>query len=268
MKKTVFILIILVVLAFSALAAEDPISPNQDEISTQIQDLDFDRFLNSNATNIIVGDKRSTQQIITDIIKGNGIIDTEGLLGRILSFFRSEMVSGLSSFGVVFAIIILGAIIKAIESSFTRSDGSVKIASFICILCMGGIVIKIFVSLGEMCISTISENIVFIESIMPAMSVLLMTGGGFASAGGFSVILLFLTAITSSVIKNIFIPLTYGYIAISTAGSLFPQVNGIAKFIKSTITLGHGIDDDDIYGSHIHSERISFHCRQCRSQRT
>ncbi len=143
--------------------------------------------------------------IINDIVEGHFSPKGSSLINKLISLFLGELKESVALISTIFSLVIICALINNLQDSFGKK--SVSTASrFATYVYLATITVTAFENACGYTIQVLNDINILINSIVPVMGTLYMSGGGVV--GGFShPIVFFVCSAFSSLIKNVITPL-------------------------------------------------------------
>lgn len=142
---------------------------------------------------------------IQSIVDGKFSPDTGSLINRIAGLFFGELKASASMIGVIASLVIVCAIVNNLQGSFGKKGVSTA-THFACFVYLATITVASFEKVSAYVLGILHDISVLMQSIVPAMAMLYISGGGVV--GSFShPVVFFVCSAFSSLIKNVITPL-------------------------------------------------------------
>lgn len=220
----------------------DPEQMMEKVLEQQLEQLDmgqFDQYLQQE-TSLLLG-QRNSNTLLKDILQGKLWQDGPGLWQNLWEWIRQQMMGGLQGVAQIFAIILIGGLLNALCP--LEDDRSKKLASMICGLCCVLAAMQNFTGMAQQGVEAVEHITDLVRVLIPVMAGVLLWGGRALSATSMPVLVLGLCAVLNEIIKAVFLPLIYGYIAISCAAAAFEdkRFTGLADMLRSMVQWGLGL---------------------------
>lgn len=120
-------------------------------------------------------------------------------------------------------IAMLSAVLQNIQNAFDGDNVS-KIAYYACFLLMVIVIIKSFGQVVQLGRDTIDNMVQFMNALIPTLTVLLASVGGFTSAATLDPIIMFTIKLISDIIRNLVLPMTILIVIINIVDSLSENI--------------------------------------------
>ncbi|MGI6030439.1 MAG: stage III sporulation protein AE [Eubacteriales bacterium] len=230
-------------LAAEQQTASTPEQLMQQLLEQQVDELDmeqFDQYLQGETEQLLGG--RDSRQVLWDILRGQPLgEEQESLWSALWEWLRQQLLGGLSGITQILAIILIGGLLSSLCS--VDDPQSRRLATMICGLCCVLASMSTFSGMAQQGIHAIERITDLVRVLVPVMAGVLIWGGRALSATSMPVLVLGLCAVLNEIIKAIFLPLVYGYIAISCAGAAFEdrRFDGVADLLRSVAQWGLGL---------------------------
>ncbi len=206
------------------------ISEIEDMINSMNQDETF------NMPNINLKD------MIVSMIKGEGDFSIKGIFNGVVEILLKEILVNSKLLAELIFIALLCALLKNLSNSF--SDSTIgDIAFYACYLVVIGIAIKSFIlamNIGQQAIDTMVS---FMQALIPVLLSLLIAVGSVTTSVIFKPIIVASIGITSTVIKDVIIPLIFFTTILSIVNNLTTkvQVSKLVSLLKQTCIAAMGL---------------------------
>lgn len=199
----------------------------------EIFDLDdFVSSINDNVESIGI-DGIDFYDIATSLIKSNSL-DYKSLIGKILSFFASEVMGSLKGAVSIIFIVIIMAIISNIE--LEKHSDVTKIAHLACFAAMATITITTFIDMIASFKNVVSVLTTLMQVISPFLMAILISTGAITSTGIIQPFLLFLASAIGFIVNYVVIPFFSISVAINVICSISEnlKLNKMSKMFSSS----------------------------------
>jgi stage III sporulation protein AE len=220
-KKTLFILMIFLLLFNSKVYADNPDNidyKSLDNFSQKLQkDIDY------------MPDFSFSKMIEKYKSTGSIGITAKDFANSFSRYIFKEVVGNSKLLVELLFIGLLCAVLKNIQNAFSDDDVS-NIAYYACYLVMIIIIIKSFILAVQIGRDTIDSMIQFMNSLMPSLIVLIAAVGGFSSAATLDPVLMFVIKLISDIIRDILLPMTILIVALNIVNNLSSNIK-ISKLI-------------------------------------
>lgn len=167
----------------------------------------------------------SFSDFATQITNGGSFFEPDKILNTILRIFSKELYSSMKILGVILAIMVIGAILENLRTSFKKE--SFLNSGMICVVLIIGLSIEVFNGTCTYAKNLTEDITSLMWVILPAM-VTLLAGGGYTMTGAIAhPVLLFMCNVFAEVFDKVLIPLSVAYLAIA-----------LSDMMSTTIELG------------------------------
>lgn len=171
--------------------------------------------------------------IIGDAAKGNMEVNASGLINRLGSYLFRELYQNLHILIKLVILAVICAVLKNLQTSF-MSEGAGEIAFYACYIVMVSVMmisLNIALEYGKQVIGNMVD---FMQSSIPVLITLLISGGNLTSAGVFQPILFMIVEITATIMKDVFIPFTFLSAVLSIVDNISEkvQISRLSKFLN------------------------------------
>lgn len=179
-------------------------------------------------------------EIFESAVKGN--VNNKSFFYKILNKLFSETIEAIKSIGIVIIIIIISSILKNITEDLDNK-GIQNLTHYVTYILIVTVVMHNFSDIINMCKTSISNLVDFINSLIPLMITLLISTGNITTAGALQPMILFMVTFIGNFINGIIIPFVLVTVAISIISNISDkiQLGKITKFMNKTIIWGLGI---------------------------
>ena len=171
---------------------------------------------------------------LDELLKGNIAINNGNLFKRILDIFIKEIKTSMNLIFKILAVSIFCAIIKNIQTSSESS--SREVAFYVCYLIITILIINSFVSIVELCTSTVKTLNSFMGILIPIIIIYLSISGHLVVVSTLQPILMGMITIISNLVTNILIPI----VLISTILNLVSNISEEVDVSKISALLKKG----------------------------
>lgn len=237
-KKLIVGLIFLFLLGFQVLAADNN-SPSDSYLAQSIDMLDLgqvDDYINREVE-FILGPNQ-TKQWILGILKGDVDFDLRKLLKSLWELITTELTQAFRDGKTILTITILFAFFSLLGQQ--EDEQTTKVAQMVGVFCLIGLFIPVFMNFSKYSVLTIDKMTTFIRIIMPLYGVMLTLSGRAISAVSFPLSIMMSIGLINELIKNIFMPLIYAYLAVSCISSISSNkgLDRLADMLKGMFVWG------------------------------
>lgn len=236
MKRTIFILIILLLMPVIAYAGDIG-----DFIIKEQLDLFNTKGLESFVEDLLKENKVlndfSFKDALLRIVKGEKLIDKDKIINIFSDIFLSELKTNFSFLSKILFITLISALITNMQGTFENSSVS-TIANYITYMVIAILVIGSFYQLIEVVKSTVELMVNFMEIILPILLTFMVLAGGPSTKILFHPMIIGTVNIVGLVIKNIIFPLIYFSFIVSVLANLSQRVElrKISDLARQVIT--------------------------------
>ena len=143
--------------------------------------------------------------VVEEIVSGKFTPQAQKVTERILNLVRGELSGSFALVGLLAALIVISAFINNLQESFGK-DSICKATRFACYIYMTTVAVTAFDSACKYVGTTLSDITVLMNSIIPSMAMLYISGGGML-AGLTHPVIFFICGAFSSLIKGVITPL-------------------------------------------------------------
>jgi len=189
----------------------------------------------------IIFEHYNLEKMMQDVIKGNIRFSMKDLIKRCFIFFTQEIYLNMNILIKLIILVILCALLNNLQTSFLKESVG-ELAFFICYMVVVSLLVIGFKEISELGVGVIEKMVGFMYATVPIMITLLISGGNVASGGIFQPILIMAVEVSATVVKNVFIPLTFLSTILSIVNNISNKVHlsKLAELIKkiSTVLLG------------------------------
>lgn len=177
--------------------------------------------------------KLNTKKIILSLIKGEETFSIKDTLNGVFRYLFKEIVANSSLLAKLIVLSILCAFMNNLSNAF-ESDAVAKIAYTVCYLLIIGIAIKSFSIAITIGIDAIDAMVSFMQALLPVLLTFLMAMGGITTTAMFQPIILASIGITSTLMKDIIVPIIFFSAILSIVNNLSSkiQVSKLASLLK------------------------------------
>lgn len=230
MKKILILAVLLLMPVFTNASDYD------SYIEKIIQETDlseFDKYTN---------EYFSFEDTVKSFSKGEKVLNVKNILNTIINLFFKNIKSSLNTTLSILSAAILGGIILNLKNSFGKSESG-EAAFYICLCIICGYGIKVFSSAAHIASVTIISITAFMNSLIPVLMSLTAMGGKAATAASINPVMFTATAVITTLIGKIIMPLIYAYTAVKITDSFAEGINlgKMGDVIYSVIKWGSGI---------------------------
>lgn len=243
MKRLLMILIVIIVFninnvyAYSIDTEEELDSISNELIMKQLEEIDMESMEETvNHINDELSDympKINMKEIIISLIKGEEIFSLKDILNGILKYIFKEISANSALLVKLVILSVICALLNNLSSAF-ESDAVGKIANTACYLVVIAIAIKSFsiaIMIGK---DAIDSMVSFVQALLPVLLTLLMSMGGITTAAMFQPIMIAIVGMTSTVMKDMIMPLVFFSAILSIVNHLSSkiQVSKLSSLLK------------------------------------
>ncbi len=148
----------------------------------------------------------SFEDIVNDIVSGKFSPETGSLINRIIGLFMGELKTALALIGTIAAIVLISAFVNNLSSSLGKKGPS-DATAFAVFLYIAAVAATAFESAGKFVITTLDDITILVHSIIPAMSMLCVSGGEAVRATLTHPVIFFVCSALAGIIRNVITPL-------------------------------------------------------------
>ena len=143
--------------------------------------------------------------VIKSIVDGKFSPETDNLINKLVGLFFGELKASIAMAGAIVSLVIICAIVNNLQGSFGKNSVSTA-THFACFVYLATITVVAFEKTCGYVFTTLHDMSVLIHSVVPAMAMLYISGGGVV--GSFShPVVFFVCSAFSLLIKNVITPL-------------------------------------------------------------
>lgn len=246
MKRTLFIIFILLLFLSPSAYAEDSKTSNVNGYENQADSLDTKSIqdyidkLNSETSGYVP--PVDFKNILNVFKTGKVSYNFKDMLSGLLKYFLSDVLLNTKLLGQLIILSIICALLQNMESAFSN-DAVTNIAYYACYLVLIILIVKSFnaaISIAKDTLNTMSD---FMNALLPTLLTLLASVGGIASSSILDPIIMFFVEFTGNAIKNFILPgifLTAILSIINNLTSTFP-LKRLAGLLKQACVWSLGI---------------------------
>ena len=182
------------------------------------------------------------EEIVGEIVSGKFSPDTGGLTNRLIGLFLGELKTAFALVGSIAALILISSFINNLHQAFKKNTVS-EATGFALFVYIAAIAATVFENAGSYVITTLRDITLLVHSIIPAMSLLCVSGGEAVIATLSHPIMYFVCSAAGMLIKNVITPLvllravTTLLCAVTGNGSLNEFSELFAKVHKTLLAL-------------------------------
>ena len=229
MKKTIIILIIIILIPNISLGTEQI-------INEQMESLNLGTFIQEGElyTKDVFPDV-DMEKLISKSLTGQ--LNNNIFYKPILRLFGKELAYSITGIGSILAIIIIHSILKNISENL-GNDNTAQIAYFIEYILIITIIIANFANILINIKETISKLVGFMNNLIPILISLIVATGQVTSGTILQPILIFAVVFIGNIINVVVLPIVTVSMILSIASNLSDkiQIGNLAKFFKSSVT--------------------------------
>lgn len=186
------------------------------------------------------------EDIVNDIVNGKFSLETGSLINRITGLFMGELKTAFALIGTIAALVLISAFINNLHTSLNRKTVS-DATAFAVFVYIATVAATAFESAGRFVMTTLDDITVLVHSIIPAMSMLCVSGGEAMRATLTHPVIFFVCSALAGIIRNVITPLvllravSVLLCAISTNSSLDEFAQLFAKLHKTVLSFSMSI---------------------------
>lgn len=208
---------------------EEDTQPTQEQVEKQAKESMADSLQLDEYISTIDGYVASSglegisfQTITQDLMQGNNV-NYESLIAKVITFFAKEMMGAIKGAITVFLIVILMAIISALE--LDKNSDITKIAHLVCFLTLATVTISTFIDTVTLFKNVVGSLTTLMQVISPFLMAVLIATGAISSTGIVQPLLLFIASSIGFLVNYLVIP----FLSISVA---FKVICSISENIR------------------------------------
>lgn len=195
----------------------------------------FDNYLEQ-SEQALLGD-RDSATLFGDILQGKLWQDGARLWDRVWQ----ELTSGLGAVAQIAGVVLLCGVLTAFSRS--REGASAQMAQGVCVLCCVAVAMGLFSSLAKESIGSVERITTVMRILVPMMAGVLLWSGKALASVSLPVVVLGLCTLINELIKQVFLPVVYGFIALTCGSAAFGEkrFDGFADFLRGFVVWGLGL---------------------------
>ncbi len=230
MKQLICFLSILILLAASvcSVSAEENLQKELLEDTTKIVE-------QSGAMNF------DFSQTAQDVAEGKWEWSLQSVMAKLADAFFKELSENISVLVKIVVIAVLAGVICNVQGSF-NGEGIGDVSFLACFIIIAGLSVSIFSNIIQTASETIDTLMIFMQSLLPALSGIIAASGGMTGAAVSPALFMAMQFITYAA-KNLFFPLILVITALSVINNItgrFP-ITRLIQFGKQALKWGTGI---------------------------
>lgn len=223
-----------------AAAAEEEIQQSEDFLQQQLDGLQleqYDQYLQGEVARLLDG--RDASSLFHDILSGK-LFEQQGA-ADVWNVVWDALTVNVRSLVQVMAVILVSGLLTGLAGS--GSGELQRMAGIVCSLCCVLLTMGSFSKLVGDGFASISQVTTLMRVLVPAMAGVLLWGGKTLSAASMPVLVMAMCTILNELVRAVFLPAVYGYVALTCAESAFGdnRFKGFADFLKSFVVWGMGL---------------------------
>ena len=165
-------------------------------------------------------------EIFESAVKGN--VNNKSFFYKILNKLFSETIEAIKSIGIVIIIIIISSILKNITEDLDNK-GIQNLTHYVTYILIVTVVMHNFSDIINMCKTSISNLVDFINSLIPLMITLLISTGNITTAGALQPMILFMVTFIGNFINGIISNKTAGIRISDSSGQTIQMMSSKGK---------------------------------------
>lgn len=171
---------------------------------------------------------------VEGLLTGNINIDGENFSERILNIFTKEIRTSMKLVFKIIAICIFAAIIKNLQVS--NENGVSEVLFYVCYLIIVTLIITSFISVVELCQSTVKTLNSFMGVLIPIIIIYLSLSGHIVVVSTLQPVLIGMITIISNLVSNLLIPIVLITTILNLVSNISNEVNvsKIASVLKKS----------------------------------
>lgn len=247
LKKIMKILLIIVILSVTSVGyAEDEESVLDSLIKSQIDNLNMKdleavvRDINKDTSEIVPDiDLKSS---IVSIVKGKDSLSFKELSKGTIDYFFKELSDNWKILSQILFLSIICSVLVNMQSTFEKETVA-ELSFYICYLVLVGLSINSFMITIKIANQAISNMVVLMQALMPALMTLLLAIGGITSSSLFQPIILGAINVVSTLMKDLVLPLILLGAVIGIVSNISErlQISKLSEFIRRGVLYVIGI---------------------------
>lgn len=234
MKKTVTILIVLIILIFPSFCHAKELS-QEEVLELQKDSVNLSKFIEEA--------KRYTSNVFEDTdynellnlaITGN--IDNKALGKNILNIIGKETTNSIKTIASIMIVIIIHSILKSISEGL-ENKGIAQVSYYVQYILIVTLIMSNFAEIITMVKDSVSNLVSFSNTLIPILVTLILTTGNIVSANLMQPILLFIITFIGNLIMNVIIPIVLASTVLGIVSKIsnYVQLDKLSKFFKSSV---------------------------------
>ncbi len=168
--------------------------------------------------------KLDIKQFIHSIINGEKTFDPKEIVIGIIKYLFKEFVANSHLLAKLILLSIICAFLQNISSAF-ENNSVAKLANAVCYMIIMGIAIKSFSIAASVGIDAINDMVHFMQALLPILITLLVSTGGIGSSTILQPVIVASVEITSTLMKNVIIPILFFSAILSIVNNLSSQMH-------------------------------------------
>jgi stage III sporulation protein AE len=218
----------------------------QDDVMTDLQqeiplDEAFDLFAQYEAEVKTFLPDFSITDFFTNLLRGQGGVDGEGVLQGILSFCIKTFIVNGPLISKLILLAIFCAVLNQLQLAF---GGQVsQVARLLTILVLIGLAVSAFRVALQVSMSAIDDMVAFMQAILPIMFTLLLAMGNVSSAALFKPVILGSLTVFATIMKVVILPLFFLAVGLKLFNSVSQQfkLDKLAGLLEKAGKVGIGL---------------------------
>lgn len=174
--------------------------------------------------------------------KGKEVLNIKNILNSVIKIFFKSVNESLGFTMRIISASILGGIVLNLKNSFGKSESG-EAVFYVCLSIICGYGIKAFSKAASIANDTVISITAFMNSLIPTLMTITAAGGKAVTSASIHPVMFAATAVITSLIGKIIMPLIYVYAATKITDSFVEGINlgKIGDVIFSVIKWGSGI---------------------------
>lgn len=238
MKKIIICIFLILLLPFSVQASGAENNANE---STEVEHL-YDYIVNMKTENEVLKDLDAREFVKQFMKTGDGNFSIKSISKVLIAYSLKEVAALLKSMSILVIIAIICALLNNLQKAFSKDDLS-NIAYFACYALIIVLVTKSFYSAVGVAKDTINQTSDFMSALIPVLTMLLASVGGFTEATIMDPIIIAAINISVRIYVNIIIPIIFMSFVLQFVNSMSDEfkIDKLTKFLNQIAIWIQGI---------------------------
>lgn len=197
----------------------------------------YDQYLQGETARLL--GERDASHLLRDILSGQLFSEQDGESAWAVVW--ESLTGNARSLLQVMAVILVSGLLTGLSGS---GNGQLqRMTGTVCSLCCVLLTMGTFAQLVGQGFASISQVTTLMRVLVPAMAGVMLWGGKALSAASMPVVVMAMCTILNELVRAVFLPAVYGYVALTCAESAFgdDRFKGFADFLKSFVVWGMGL---------------------------